>query len=432
MFSYACPQCQQQLTFPGGTATLAYRCPRCGRVSRPAVPGEKELERVAGYEILGELGRGGMGVVYKARQTGLNRIVALKMILDDVLAGPEQRIRFRSEAEAVARLQHPHIVRIHEIGEHEGRPFFSLEFVGGGTLEQRLDGTPLPPRQSALLAEQIARAIHHAHLQGIVHRDLKPANILLVDLVPGKNADTLGMSVSSRDASGTSLPDKTVEAGSISSQPRTPFLPKITDFGLAKHLDHVEGPTGTGAILGTPTHMAPEQARGDNKRIGPPADIWATGATLYEMLTGRPPFRGAHTADTLLQVLSDDPVPPRQLQPNVPRDLETICLKCLAKSPGKRYWSAEALADDLRRFLEGRPIEARPAGIVGRIVKWSRRQPAAAASILVVVVGIVLLQLASLGLAGYQHRQRVQAEELTRQTEKSRQDTEEMPARQSG
>jgi serine/threonine-protein kinase len=303
---------------------------------------------VPGYDILGILGRGGMGVVYKARQAGLNRVVALKMIRDSALAGPEERTRFRHEAEAVAQLQHPNIVQIHEVGEHQGLPFFSLEFVPGGSLAEQLHGTPQPPRVTAQTVETLARAVHAAHQRGTVHRDLKPANVLLT-------------------ADGT---------------------PKISDFGLAKQLGAGPGLTATGAVVGTPSYMAPEQAGGKSttRAVGPAADVYALGAILYELLTGRPPFLAETTLDTLQQVLTQEPVPPRQLQPKVPRDLETVCLKCLHKEPERRYASAHDLAEDLRRFLAGQPIRARPVSPWRRLGKWARRRPAVAALVAVSVL----------------------------------------------
>jgi predicted Ser/Thr protein kinase len=291
---------------------------------------------IPGYEVLGELGRGGMGVVYKARQIGLNRLVALKMILAGEHAGPQEKARFRLEAEAVARLQHPGIVQIYDIGEQEGRPYFSLEFVDGGSLAQQLDGTPLPVWEAARLTKALARAVHHAHQRGIVHRDLKPANVLLT-------------------AEGT---------------------PKITDFGLAKLLG-TEGQTQSGAVVGTPSYMAPEQAGGKKKLIGPATDVYALGAILYELLTGRPPFRADTPLDTLLQVMSEEPVPPSRLHDGVPRRLETICLKCLRKDPAQRYANAEALAEDLRRFLAGEPIQARPMTRWEKTVRLVKRQRSA-------------------------------------------------------
>jgi len=318
---------------------------------------------VPGYEILAELGRGGMGVVYKARHVGLNRVVALKMILAGGHAGPDDLARFRREAEAVARLKHPNVVQIYDIGEAGGLPYFSLEFVEGGSLDRRLAGTPLPPIEAAALMETLARAMAAAHAAGLVHRDLKPANVLLA-------------------------PDGT---------------PKVTDFGLVKKLgvaipgqQPAAGVTASGAILGTPSYMAPEQASGRSKEIGPACDIYALGAILYECLTGRPPFRAATPLDTILQVVSEEPVPPRLLNARLPVDLETICLKCLMKEPRRRYATAQELADDLRRFEEGRPIRARPVGTVERALKWVKRRPAAAAA---VIGGVLLLFGAGVFLA---------------------------------
>ena len=424
MLSYACPQCNQQLTLPAVQTSQAYRCPRCGRASRPAVPGEARPDRVAGYEILEELGRGAMGVVYKARQPSLGRLVALKMILDGTMASADQRVRFRREAEAVARLNHPHIVHIHEIGEHGDRPFFSMEHVGGGSLAERLNGTPLAPRLAARMAEQLSRAVQHAHQQGIVHRDLKPANILLSERRGDSLSGTLPLASGSYAASAAgSTEARTFDPNTAAGTVDLPN-PKITDFGLAKQLDNNDGPTGSGAIVGTPSYMAPEQALGNNQQIGPAADIWALGATLYEMLTGVPPFRGANVAETLIQVTLEEPVPPRQLQPGVPRDLEIICLKCLTKAPARRYASAESLGDDLHRFLEGLPIQARPVGRVERVLKWARRRPAAAGIIVLAVLSLAALQAASLSLAGYEYRQRHVAESLTNQAESARIETE--------
>jgi WD40 repeat protein len=325
----------------------------------PAGPASPPRPQVPGYEILGELGRGGMGVVYQARQVKLDRLVALKMILAGGHAGEQELRRFQSEAEAVARLQHPNVVQIYEVSEQDGLPYFSLEFCPGGSLEKKLDGTPLPPQQAAQLVETLARGVHAAHEHGIIHRDLKPANVLL-------------------SADGT---------------------PKITDFGLAKKLDEAVRQTASGAILGTPSYMAPEQAGGQSKEIGPAADVYALGAILYELLTGRPPFKAATSLDTVLQVISDEPVPPSRLQPKVPRDLETICLKCLHKEPAKRYASAEALAGDLRRFLAGEPIQARPVGRVERLWRWCRRNPALAAAGGLAALALVAVLALSVGFA---------------------------------
>jgi WD40 repeat protein len=308
---------------------------------------------VPGYAILGLLGKGGMGVVYKARHLALQRTVALKMILHADHAGADQRQRFQAEAEAVARLQHPNIVQVYEVGEHGGLPFFSLEFCAGGSLADRLDGTPWPADKAAELVRTLAGAMHAAHQANVVHRDLKPANVLLT-------------------ADGQ---------------------PKVTDFGLAKKLDEA-GHTQTGAVMGTPSYMAPEQAGGKSREIGPAADVYALGAILYELLTGRPPFKAATPLDILLQVASEEPAPPSQLQRKVPRDLETVCLTCLHKQPGRRYASAAALAEDLGRFLAGEPVRARPVGRLERGWRWCKRYPAAAALLAVsLAFGLTMLLL---------------------------------------
>ena len=301
----------------------------------------RAVPAIAGYEILGELGRGGMGVVYRARQVRLNRPCVLKMILAGAHASAEATVRFLAEAEAVARLQHPNIVQIHHIGEADGLPYFELEYVPGGQPGRRLDGTPWPARRAAELVEPLARGVAEAHRLGIVHRDLKPANILLA-------------------ADGT---------------------PKLTDFGLAKSLASDSGLTRTDSIMGSPSYMAPEQAEGKTKQVGPLADVYALGAILYELLTGGPPFRGTTVLETLEQVKNAEPVPPSRLVPGLPRDVETIALKCLQKEPAKRYDSAAALAEDLRRFLGGEPIVARPVPIWERGWRWCRRNPLAAESL---------------------------------------------------
>jgi WD40 repeat protein len=335
-----------------GVPTVEMPGTRGGTAEAPANAGQSVF--IANYEILGELGRGGMGVVYRARHIRLNRQVALKMILAGIHAGPQAQARFRIEAETVARLQHPHIVQIYEVGEADGKPFLSLEFVAGGTLADKLDGTPWAARPAAHMVETLARAMYAAHQVGVVHRDLKPANVLL-----------------------------TKEG-----------QPKISDFGLAKQLDSDAGQTASGAILGTPSYMAPEQAGGHGKQVGPAADVYALGAILYELLTGRPPFKAATPLDTVMQAVSNEPVSPRQLQPKTPRDLETICLKCLEKEASKRYGSALALGEDLGCFLRGEPVTARPVGVVQRGWRWCRRNPkvaglAAAVALLLVTVAVV-------------------------------------------
>jgi WD40 repeat protein/serine/threonine protein kinase/tetratricopeptide (TPR) repeat protein len=316
--------------------------------------------RVPGYEVLRELGRGGMGVVYQARHRTLGRVVALKMLLGGAFAGPQERERFKTEAEAAARLQHPNIVQIFEVGEEKGCPYLALEYVDGGSLDQKLQGTPLPARQAAGLVETLARAVHEAHRRGIVHRDLKPANILLQrkSEIAKPQFEKDGIGVVSHLAFG--IPD---------------FSPKVTDFGLAKRLDVATAHTQSGALLGTPDYMAPEQAGGGSKEVGPPADVYALGAILYYLLAGRPPFRAATPLETLLRVRSEEAVPPSLLQPAVPRDLETVCLKCLEKDPTKRYSSAAGLAEDLERFLQYMPVQARPVGRAERLWRWCRRNP---------------------------------------------------------
>ena len=314
-----------------------------------------------GYDILEELGRGGMGVVYKARHRRLQRLVALKMVLAGAHVGQVGLARFRAEAEAVAKLLHSNIVQIYETGEHEGRPYFSLEFVEGGSLDQRIGESPTSPRAAAQLVETLARTMEVAHQRGIVHRDLKPANILLAKL--GSQSSV----VRNREIDSSSLP--------ADHWSRT-TVPKIADFGLAKRVDDDSSQTQSGAILGTPSYMAPEQAGGKNREIGPAVDIYSLGAILYELLVGRPPFKAGNPIDTVRQVIEQEPVPPRQLEPRVPHDLETICLKCLEKDPARRFASAAELADDLRRFVDGDPILARPTPAWERAWKWGKRRPA--------------------------------------------------------
>jgi WD40 repeat protein len=306
------------------------------------------------YEILRELARGGMGVVFRARQISLNRLVALKMILAGQLANETDVKRFYTEAEAAANLDHPGIVPVYEVGHHDGQHYFSMGYVEGQSLAQRLAEGPLPPREAAALLIKVAGAIAYAHSRGLIHRDLKPGNILL-----------------DRDGH-----------------------PRVTDFGLAKKLEADGGLTGSGQIMGTPSYMPPEQAGGNRGAVGPVADVYALGATLYALVTGRPPFQAATPMDTVIQLLSDEPVPPRRLNAALSRDLETICLKCLEKEPARRYRSAQALADELNRFLSGEPIVARPVGPAERALKWVRRRP--------VIAGLSasVLLTALLGLSG--------------------------------
>jgi len=321
---------------PDRTGSVNGAGPETAQVRRKPAP--VDWPTIPGYDILQRLGEGGMGIVYKARHLGLKRLVALKMIRGGSQARADHLSRFRLEAEAVARLRHPNILQIYDIGEAAGLPFVALELLDGGGLDDRLAGTPQSGKQAAELMVTLARAIHVAHQAGIVHRDLKPTNVLYT----------------------------------------SDGVPKITDFGLAKRIDSDDGHTESGQIMGSPSYMAPEQARGDSRKVKSPADVYALGAILYEMLTGRPPFKGETPMETVRQVLDDDPVAPSRLVPRVPRDLETICLKCLHKDPAKRYQSAEALADDLERYLRGEPILARRTAFWERGAKWARRRPVAA------------------------------------------------------
>jgi hypothetical protein len=293
-------------------------------------PGQLEIP---GYEILGELGRGGMGIVTRARQQSLGRLVALKMIRAGSSATSEELARFRREAEAVARLQHPHIVQIYTVGEVDGCPFLELELCPGGTLAQLLTRKSFSPREAAQLIEVLAGAVQHAHDRGVVHRDLKPSNILVAG-------------------------DGTF---------------KLTDFSLARMLDDSLGHTLTGLVLGTPSYMSPEQARGKSREIGPAADVYGLGAVLYELLTGRPPFPSGGALDTVQRVLTEEPTPPRHLATGIPRDLETVCLKCLEKEARHRYPNARDLADDLHCFLDNRPLRSRPVGPFTRLARWCQR-----------------------------------------------------------
>jgi serine/threonine-protein kinase len=299
--------------------------------------GEENLPRDFGpFELLAEIGRGGMGVVYRARQKGLERMVAVKMILAGFLASPEHVRRFQVEARAAAGLRHPHIVQIHEVGQVHGQHFFAMEYIAGGSLAQRIARGPMDPHTAVRLMAQVSRAVAHLHEHGIVHRDLKPSNILL-------------------------------------DEAETPY---VTDFGLAKVFAPGSEMTTTGVIAGTPSYMAPEQASGRGAEVGPASDIYSLGAILYELLTGRPVFREESPLDTLLAVMTGEPIPPRELNPRIPRPIQIICMKCLARGPGDRYASAAALADDLEHFLKGEAIRARPPSLAQRLWIWTRREPA--------------------------------------------------------
>jgi tetratricopeptide (TPR) repeat protein len=371
-----------------------------GVLSGPAqLPAAREKLALEGFEVLGMLGQGGMGVVYKARQRVPSRLVALKMILAGAGATPKQITRFKVEAEALGRLQHPNIVQVHSAGEAEGYPFIALEYIDGQTLAQKWKGLPQPPREVAVIVRTLALAIEHAHQREVVHRDLKPGNVLLAGSSQPKERrykhDT------------TTLDDDSV--------------PKISDFGLAKQLDEEFQVSLSGQLIGTPSYMAPEQAVGIEGTVGPAVDIYALGAILYNGLTGRAPFRGETDLETFDQVRFQEPVPPRQLVPKVPVDLETVCQKCLQKDPAKRYASALDLAEDLTRYLESRPIVARPVSRLERVKRWCRRNPMDAALLACLVVALSLGFFATVTLWLRADRQRRIADLARAEAESQRQ-----------
>ena len=371
-----CPQCQLASGYAGSATASRLSAQRTSQTgsdqitdaptippqsdSNPAtlaVPDAVVLRRIGDYELLEEIARGGMGVVYKARQTSLNRVVAVKMILAGQLASEEDVRRFRREAESAANLDHSGIVPVFEVGEHDGQHYFSMGYVDGSSLSEEISHGPLPPREAARIVKQVADAVEFAHRQDVIHRDLKPANVLI-------------------DQNGH---------------------PKITDFGVAKRITGERGHTATGHVLGTPEYMPPEQAGGKIEDIGPAVDIYSLGAILYSLITGRPPFQSASPMDTLLQVLEQDPVPLRQLNATVPLDLQTVCLKCLEKDPRRRYASAQELSAELQRFLNSEPIHARPASMLDVIWKWCVRFP-----VIAVFAGFYLLiyVISFIGLVG--------------------------------
>jgi serine/threonine-protein kinase len=377
--------------------TITVSVPREDLANRPTVldpvgvwpagmSSTKPAPRVLGYEILAELGRGGTGIVYKARDPRLKRLVALKMLIDGAFAGPAVLERFRAEAEVIARLAHPNFVQVYEVGESEGRPYLALELVEGGSLSRELEGGPLPVPRAVGLVATLAHAMEHAHRRGVVHRDLKPANVLLRDELRGAKSEDTRVSHATRNSQ---------------------LIPLISDFGLAKDLASGanRGRTQSGAVLGTPCYMAPEQASGSRAAVGPSADVYALGAILYECLTGRPPFEGETDLDTLLAVVSSDPVPPSRLRPRLARDLDTICLKALAKQQGRRYPSALALAEDLDRFAAGEAVLARPESPIRKLARRARRHPVTIAASVLAAGGLLIAAYAISARSGEVRRE---------------------------
>ncbi|MBN1206598.1 MAG: serine/threonine protein kinase [Myxococcaceae bacterium] len=368
----ACPRCGTDLKL----GTLAGLCPRCLLLrgmaeedpepdawAAPAPGGSGErAPRLGEYELLERLSRGGMGVVYRARHPTLERFVALKVLAEGELAGADALYRFRAEVEAAARLDHPHIVPIYEVGEHEGRPFFTMKLLEGGSLAEHIERSRAEPRRAAELVATLARAVHYGHQRGILHRDLKPSNVLL-------------------DAAGR---------------------PYITDFGVARFLKEEAQVTQSGAVVGTPAYMAPEQAAGRSRHSTTAADVYGLGAILYELLTGRPPFEADTPVATLRKVLEEEPLPPRTLAPRMDRELEAVCLKCLEKEPARRYGSAEELAEELERYLRGEPLMARRIHPLARAWRWCRRHRALAGLLSTAVWLLLVTTVAALSVARVQ------------------------------